>query len=73
MPRQEDEIGEDDEICFCLDSDLELNSTVVTIDNVHLMLECFFEDDTHYAGNIKIQQILTITVSVHCLFILILF
>jgi len=48
--RQEDEIGEDDEICFCLDSDLELNSTVVTIDNVHLMLECFFEDDTHYAG-----------------------
>ena len=43
-------MGDDNEICFCIDTDLDLNSTVVTIENVHLMLECHFEDDTHYPG-----------------------
>jgi len=36
------------ELCFCIDAEQYLNSSLTTIGLAHLQLECHFLDDTHY-------------------------
>merc|ERR1719447_819043 len=48
---EDEDDSEDEEVCFCLDQNLNITSvSVVFIGEAYLMLECHLVDETHYPG-----------------------